>query len=151
MLWMVSNQFYTNAFREHKGDIRYLYKLMVKLTGGTSDNTIPECKSDEKLTENFSHFFLEKSKNIRADLDQFEEYEPSMVETVFELSNFASVSESDIRKVMSKLEAKSCELDIIPTHIVKNYLDIFIPALTHRVNLSLKNGNFDKSWKSAIL
>ena len=42
-----------------------------------------------------------------------------MVETVFELSNFAAVSESDIRKVMSKCETKSCELNIIPTPIVK--------------------------------
>ena len=32
---------------------------------------------------------------MRADLDQFEEYEPSMVEIVFELNNFAAVSESD--------------------------------------------------------
>ena len=42
-----------------------------------------------------------------------------MAETVFELINFAAVSESDIRKVMSKLETKSYELDIIPTHMVK--------------------------------
>ena len=68
-----------------------------------------------------------------------------MVETVFKLSNFAAVSESDIRKVMPKLETKSCGLDIIPTHITKNYLDIFIPALTYIVNLSLKNGKFDNS------
>ena len=52
---------------------------------------------------------------------------------------------------MSKLETKSCELDIIPTHIVKNYLDTCIPALTHIVNLSLKNGKFDNSWKCAII
>ena len=39
-----------------------------------------------------------------------------MVETVFELSNFAALSESDIRKVMSKLETEVCELDIIYQH-----------------------------------
>ena len=59
-----------------------------------------------------------------------------MVEIVFELSNFAVISESDIRTGISKLETKSWELDIIPTHIVKNYLDTFISALTHIVNLS---------------
>ena len=105
----------------------------------------------QKIAENFANFFLEKIKKIRADLDQFEEYKPSMVEMVFELSNFAALSESDVRKVMSKLETKSCELNIIPTHIVKNYLDTFIPALTHTVNLSLKNGTFYNSWKCALL
>ena len=54
-----------------------------------------------------------------------------MMETIFELSNFPAVSESDVRKVMSKLETISCELNKIPTHIVKNYSDTFIPALTH--------------------
>ena len=58
-----------------------------------------------------------------------------MVETVFELSNIAAVSESDVRKVMSKPETKSCELDRIPTHIVNNYSDTFIPAWTHIVKL----------------
>ena len=89
---------------------------------------------------------MEKIPKTRADLDQYEEYEMSMVETVSELSNFSAVSESDIRKVMSKLGTKSCELDIIPTHIVKNYLDTFITASTLLVNLSLKNGKFYNSW-----
>ena len=62
MLWMVKNQFYTNTFKGHKGDTRYLYKLMAKLTGETSFNPMPECESDEKLAENFVNFFLKKKK-----------------------------------------------------------------------------------------
>ena len=131
--------------------IQYLYTLMAKLTGGTSVNPLLDCEIDDKLAENFANFFLEKIENISADPDLFEEYETSVVEMVFELSNFAAVSESGIRKVMSKLETKSCELDIIPTHTVKNYLDTFITALKHIVNLSLNNGKFNNSWKCAIL
>ena len=68
---------------------------MVRLIGGTSVNPMPECESDETLAVNSTNFFLEKINKMRADLDQFEEYEPTMVEIVFELNNFATVSESD--------------------------------------------------------
>ena len=47
---------------------------MAKLTCGTSVNPMTECESDEKCAENFANYFLEKSKKIRPDLDQFEEY-----------------------------------------------------------------------------
>ena len=58
------NQFYTNAFKEHKDDTRYLYTLMAILTVGSSVNPMPECESDEKLAENFVNFFLgKKTKN----------------------------------------------------------------------------------------
>ena len=65
---------------------------MAKLTDRTSVNPMPECKSDEELAVICKHLFKKNQKKIRADLDQFEEYEPSMVETVFELSKFAAVS-----------------------------------------------------------
>ena len=66
MFRMVKDQFYTNAFKEHKGDTWYLYKLMAKLTGETSVNQMPECESDEKLAENIVNFFLEKIKKIKS-------------------------------------------------------------------------------------
>ena len=33
---------------------------------------------------------------------------------------------------------KSCELDYLPTYILKDHIDTFIPVLTKIVNLSLK-------------
>ena len=74
-------------------------------------------------------FFLEKIDKIRADLDLFEEYEPSVVETVFELSSFASVSEFDVRHVLSKLETKNCEMDII--QLCKLFRHIYTCIDTH--------------------
>ena len=46
---------------------------------------------------------------------------------------------------------KSCELDPIPMHIVKDNLDIFLPVLTKLVNLSLIEGVYCDEWKAAIL
>ena len=54
-------------------------------------------------------------------------------------------------KAVLKLHSKSCELDIIPTKLVKAHLDYFIDAYTKIVNLSLKTGEFYDDWKSVLL
>ena len=48
-------------------------------------------------------------------------------------------------------QAKSCEQDQIPTKIVKSRIDTFIKPYTKLKNLSMIYGQFDDSWKSAIL
>ena len=69
----------------------------------------------------------------------------------FLLNDFRILSEENVGKTIFKLPTKSCELDLIPAHILKNHLDHFIETMTHIVNLSLKNVIFDQDWKSAIL
>ena len=49
------------------------------------------------------------------------------------------------------MQSKSCELDCLPTHILKDHIDSFIPILTKIVNLSLGRGVFSEDWKTAIL
>ena len=56
-----------------------------------------------------------------------------------------------ICKAVSKLHSKPCELDIIPTKLVKAHLDYFIDAYAKIVNHSLKTGEFYDDWKSALL
>ena len=46
---------------------------------------------------------------------------------------------------------KSCELDYLPTHILKNHIDTFILVLTKIVYFFVKNGMFFEEWKMAIL
>ena len=49
------------------------------------------------------------------------------------------------------MQIKSCELDYLPTHILKDHMDSFILILTKIVNLSLKSRVFSEDWKTAIL
>ena len=70
---------------------------------------------------------------------------------VKELQAFHPLSETEVHNVIKKLQKKSCELDHIPTYIVKNHLDYFIKSYMHIVNLPLVNGEFADTWKCAIL
>ena len=49
------------------------------------------------------------------------------------------------------MATKSCEIDVLPTTLLKDNLDHLIGVLTKLVNTSLKQGVYAKSWKMAII
>ena len=50
-----------------------------------------------------------------------------------------------------KMRNKHCELDIIPTGILKQILDACLPVISQIFNLSLTNGEFCEDWKTAVV
>ena len=48
-------------------------------------------------------------------------------------------------------KATSCDLDPIPTKLLKENIDIILPVLTKMVNLSLQSGVFPDEWKLALV
>ena len=49
------------------------------------------------------------------------------------------------------MQTKSCELDPIPTHILKWVLPTLIPLITHIVNASPTSACFCKEWKTSVV
>ena len=52
---------------------------------------------------------------------------------------------------MNKSATKSCELDPISTHLLKQHIDALIPLVNTIVNISLQTGQFPNTLKSAIV
>ena len=46
-----------------KKDTKELFSLVNKLTGNTTQNSLPPNKMEEELAENFANFFLSKIEN----------------------------------------------------------------------------------------
>ena len=65
--------------------------------------------------------------------------------------SFNLLSELDIRRIVSKSSTKSCNLDPLPTQLVKLNLDDLIKPITNILNASLPNGGFPDSWKETIV
>ena len=65
------------------------------------------------------------------------------------LFNLEPASEDEVRKIIMKSASKSCDLDPIPTNILKALLDILIKPITIIINLSLESGTFPLSFKEA--
>ena len=50
-----------------------------------------------------------------------------------------------------EMNTKLCELDLVPTKLLKENIDKFIGLLTNIVNISLETGVFAEGWKLALL
>ena len=66
------------------------------------------------------------------------------------LTRFAPLTEDQVRKVIGSFKSKSCELDTIPTTILK-MLPTVISLVTKIVNTSLGEGCFCREWKVAVV
>ena len=61
------------------------------------------------------------------------------------------MTEEEIKAIVSSLATKSCELDAIPTKLLKEILPAVLPVITRIVNLSLERGTFANDWKTSII
>ena len=104
---------------------------------------------DDQIAEEFSNYFIEKIDTIRDSLDDKPLYCPE--NRAVPDMDFTSLSENELRKIINDLASKSCENDIIPTKILKRYLDDFFPILYELVNKCMHAGLFPDSWKGAII
>ena len=107
------------------------------------------------MAEDFNNFFIDKIIKIRNDLDLDSDtvildkftHEPS--KTYFE--SFEPYTEKEIEQIIKNSSNASCQLDPIPTVLLKKCLPTLLPYLTHIVNLSLQSGELSQTLKTALV
>lgn len=112
---------------------------------------------NQLLAEKFADFFNDKIQQLKRDLnlsslanlDLSIELPDQQCGEAF--TDFTSVSESDIRKAVYHSKSKSCELDPLPTYILKQSIDTLLPIITSIINSSLTSGVFPDSFKMGIV
>lgn len=136
---------------DFKGDSKKLYKFVSELTGKNTDNPMPTSVNDDNtLADEFADHFMAKIDKIRQSLEKFDNFIPKQKDVPC-FDNFVKLTESEIKKLISEMQTKSSELDILPTHVLKLFLQELLPTITQLVNLSLNQGVFPAKWKQAIV
>ena len=67
------------------------------------------------------------------------------------LEKFEPASENEIRRVVLSMSNATCELDPIPTGLLRDNIDDILPSLTKIVNNSLKNAEVPTDLKRAVV
>ncbi len=102
-------------------------------------------------------FFTQKIQTIRDCLDNPQgDGSPKIVwqdEPMFntQLSEFKSLTEDEVKKIVLKSPNKYYELDPIPTNLLRKCIDEILLLLTKIINLSLQLGDMQTSLKKAII
>ena len=68
-----------------------------------------------------------------------------------QLSNFHLVSCEELASLIKGSSLKSCQLDPVPTLLLRQSYDILLPVITRIVNLSLQHGQFPVVLKMALI
>ena len=144
-------EFYNNRILLAAGDQKVLFKVVDQVLHKRT-TLLPTATTPTQLAESFSTFFDDKVKKIRVHIDASDDTdaitEPDAdAEPQVQLSSFSSLTQEEVRKIISKSSNSTCELDPLPTWLFKQCLDTLLPSVTSIVNSSLSSGVFPSSMK----
>ena len=114
---------------------------------------LPHHTSSQQLAEDFRQFFIKKIEDIRSELNAPANLliPQSSYYTGNHLTKFKQLTHADVRKLVMSSKTKSCDLDPIPTSLLKDHISILTPIITKMINLSLQTGEFPTEWKLAFV
>ena len=110
-------------------------------------NPMPPTKSDTDLADDFTNFLKNKiltTRNLFTGIPQYES-------TPVDVPKFSQMSEKQVELIVKSMMTKSCEQNSILSDILKSMLPAVLPAIMRTVNLSLSEGLFHASWKTATV
>ena len=96
---------------------------------------------------------LKKDWGYKVELD-IADHTHSPVSSSFNghyFTKFRQLTEDEVRKLIMSSKSTMCELDPIPTSLLKGHISILLPLITKMVNLSLQTGVFPNEWKLALV
>ena len=132
-------------------DSKKLFSLVTNLTNKPEPQQWPKHNTKEDLVEDFVTFFQNKILKIRELFNGMKQYEAITDTSVPLLRKFAPLTEKQTALIIKQMKSKTCELDDIPTNILKKILPIVCPLITKIVNMSLTNEEFSTKWKTAVV
>ena len=102
------------------------------------------------MASQFSQFFVSKITNIRLTLPVAQVRDLPLY-TTSSLNSFHPVSVSEVTNIITKAPNKSCELDPIPTDLIKKCLSATAPAIASIINTSFATGEIPRDLKKAMI
>ena len=111
----------------------------------------PAHKDEHSLAEEFVDYFQDKILQIRKRFDGIPGHEEQTDFSVPQLRRFVPLTKKEVSLIIKRMKTKTCELDNIPTDILKQMLPKVIGLISKIVNMSLELGVFSTKWKVAVV
>jgi len=143
--------YFQNAIAENQNNTKHLFSIVNTLLGKKKVTSLPANKSPSELCSMFGDYFIEKIDIIRRGIPEHHGEEENIPPVTSNISAFRFVSSDEVKKVVMSMANKSCDLDPMPTSLVRAAIDQLGPVISDIVNKSLDNGVFPAGYKDAIV
>ena len=116
--------------------IKKMYRLVNNLTGISTENPLPNFTNNkEELANNFADYFMDKIHKIHDNIHH-NKYNAKKLQ-IPSLTKFYEMNVDEVTHIIQLMATNSCELDPIPTMVLKRFLSDVAPIITRIVNISL--------------
>ena len=152
-IFQAKTDYYSRQITECQ-DSKQLFGVVDRLLHRKGTLTLPDSSSPQALADRFNQYFIDKIESIRSTLTdeehgQLPDLQPSVAAP--SLLQFEPATEEEIKKIISSSPTKSSGRDPIPTTILKQNIDVLVPAITTIVNRSLADGHVPVELKGAAV
>ena len=116
--------------------------------GWNTSLPLPPGHSDNELAECFNTFFISKISRIRSGLEDLrtgpsDEFDVNDQIPPY-MDCFEPLSQEEVENIINTSPSKSCDIDPIPTTLLKEMLPSVITILTEIINKLLTSGIFQR-------
>ena len=148
-----SHKYYSDLIDQCSGDSRKLFKVVSSLCNTPQENSLPPHDDSRKLADEFGKYFCRKIELIRNDIENVVVDSPLVDYRLpdIKLDSFKLLSEEEVHNIIMKSSNATCNLDPIPTWLLKLCASELTPVIMKMINLSLSEGHVPEAWKVAIL
>ena len=133
--------FFSAKIRDCSKDQKQLFKLTSHLMGNTGQVILPIHESAEQLANMYGYFYIDKVTTIRRSINignPSDIYETALDSDVkfdgIPLQRFLPATHDEVKRIITNSPNKSCDLDPIPTRLLRQCLDHFVPLITFIIN-----------------
>ena len=140
---------YKTMINDCQDNTRQLFRVVNKLLGRKTTPPLPFDDAPIEVATMFSDFFIQKITRIKDAIQVSADPTPPLDHVRDTLGVFPPVTEDEIRKLIAMSATKSCDLDPMPSNLVKIAAEELTPIITSIVNKSLSTGQFPAQYKTA--
>jgi hypothetical protein len=149
------SNYYISKIKESGKNTKKLFRTMNTLISTNTSNTLPTYDDESIMAETFADYFIDKIITIRASLpliNRDTNHSPHFkISCNSQFTSFEPVTELELNRIIMSMSSTTCDLDPLPTNLLKTCITAFVPVLTFIVNMSLSSENMPICLKMAII
>ena len=139
---------------ESRDDPKALQRKLSRLLGN-NETLMPETSDKQRLADDFANFFVGKVEKIRSTVIEEQNLRTTRSRVyqtpVCCFEEFEEVSPERLKKMIKDMPDKTCDLDPIPTWLVKGCVDELAMVLCKFINLSLRSASVPELLQQALV